>query len=165
MSSNTFSRRSILGAAVGGVAVLAAGFAIAHDGFGGGKGGHGGRMGGDPAARVERLAEKLNLTDDQKARVTEIFEARRAAREARLAEFGVTPGERPTREQRHAMRESVSGEERQATREAMLIELEDVLTPEQLEQFKAMRAERGGRHGQGGRGHHGGEGEGWRFPI
>jgi Spy/CpxP family protein refolding chaperone len=81
--------------------------------------------------RIEQLSNRLNLNDDQKAKVQQIFS--------------------DTREQLRALRQESEprmNEIRRQTDER----LQQVLTPEQWQQFQKMRSERERR---GGRGPHG----------
>lgn len=89
------------------------------------------------AARLQRLADELGLSDAQRAQVREIFDARREARQNLRAQ---SEGRR-----------GANREERQAIREAFRQQMQEVLTPEQAERFRALRearrAERGERRG------------------
>jgi Spy/CpxP family protein refolding chaperone len=86
-----------------------------------GRRGHGMRM-------MHRLAEELELDDQQKEQLRAAF---REAREARR-QSGVHPRDLP-REERRALREQ--------HREEMQSRIEAVLRPEQLERFRELRAE------------------------
>jgi Spy/CpxP family protein refolding chaperone len=131
------------------VAVLGVGFvaglivgrriATSPEFVGGGPGGGrppgpGGRGGGPPSPRrlVERLDRDLQLTDDQEARIQQIFETRRPALE---------------RTQRD-MRERMEQEQRELT-----AEIRGVLTPEQQPKFDTwLEEERARGRGRGRRG-------------
>jgi Spy/CpxP family protein refolding chaperone len=88
------------------------------------------RNDGPPRDRIERLAERLQLTADQKTRVQEIFA--------------------DTREQLRAVRRESEPKMNEIRRQADG-RLQTVLTPEQWEKFQGMRDEmrprRGGRGG------------------
>ena len=84
--------------------------------------------GGGPGNRLDNLAERLNLTADQKTRVQEIFSV--------------------TREQLRAVRQETEPRMAEIRRQADG-RLQTVLTPEQWQQFQKLRDERGGRRGRG----------------
>lgn len=79
--------------------------------------------------RFDNMAERLNLTADQKTKVQEIFS--------------------DTREQLRAVRQETEPRMQEIRRQADG-RLQTVLTPEQWQQFQKMRDERGGRRGRGG---------------
>ena len=85
--------------------------------------------GGGPGNRFDNLAERLNLTADQKTKVQEIFSY--------------------TREQLRAVRQETEPRMEEIRRQADG-RLQTVLTPEQWQQFQKLRDERG-RRGPGGR--------------
>ena len=85
---------------------------------------------GEPGNRIDQLAERLNLTADQKAKVQEIFS--------------------DTREQLRAVRQETEPKMADIRRQADG-RLQTVLTPEQWQQFQKLREERG-RRGPGGPG-------------
>ena len=85
--------------------------------------------GGGPGNRLDNLAERLNLTADQKTKVQEIFS--------------------DTREQLRAVRQETEPRMADIRRQADG-RLQTVLTPEQWQQFQKMRDERGRRGGRGG---------------
>ena len=88
------------------------------------------RGGGGPGNRFDNLAERLNLTADQKTKVQEIFS--------------------DTREQLRAVRQETEPRMAEIRRQADG-RLQTVLTPEQWQQFQKLRDERGGgRRGRGG---------------
>ena len=87
------------------------------------------RGGGGQGNRFDNLAERLNLTADQKTRVQEIFS--------------------DTREQLRAVRQETEPRMAEIRRQADG-RLQTVLTPEQWQQFQKLREERGGRRGRGG---------------
>jgi Spy/CpxP family protein refolding chaperone len=82
------------------------------------------RGGGGPGNRFDNLAERLNLTADQKTKVQEIFS--------------------DTREQLRAVRQETQPRMEEIRRQADG-RLQTVLTPEQWQQFQKLRDERGGR--------------------
>ena len=87
---------------------------------------------GGPRDRIEQLSERLNLTADQKTKVQQIF------------------GD--TREQLRALRQESEPRVTEIRRQADE-QLQQVLTPEQWQQFQTVRSEmrerRGGRGGPG----------------
>ena len=85
------------------------------------------RGGGGPGNRFDNLAERLNLTADQKTKVQEIFS--------------------DTREQLRAVRQETEPRMAEIRRQADG-RLQTVLTPEQWQQFQKLRDERG-RRGRG----------------
>lgn len=87
------------------------------------------RDGRGPGNRMDELAERLNLTPDQKARVQEIFN--------------------DTREQLRAVRRESEPKLDEIRRQADG-RLQTVLTPAQWEQFQKIKAERQRRGGRGG---------------
>ncbi len=84
--------------------------------------------GGGPGNRIDQLAERLNLTADQKTKVQEILS--------------------DTREQLRAVRQETEPRMAEIRRQADG-RLQTVLTPEQWQQFQKLRDERG-RRGRGG---------------
>ena len=84
--------------------------------------------GGGPGNRFDNLAERLNLTADQKTKVQEIFS--------------------DTREQLRAVRQETEPRMEEIRRQADG-RLQTVLTPEQWQQFQKLRDERGPRRGRG----------------
>ncbi|MEZ4459974.1 MAG: hypothetical protein R3E66_09630 [bacterium] len=126
-----FGKKIALALVVVGFGVGAAGVALAK---------------GNPEQRMERLAEKLELTAPQKAKIGEIFKARRAQAEKIKAD------------------DSLNGDQKKAKlrelRQAGKGEVAAVLTPAQKQKFQEMRAERKGRKGEKGHeGRHGKRGE------
>lgn len=88
--------------------------------------------GGGPRDRIEQLSERLNLNDDQKTKVQQIFS--------------------DTREQLGALRRESEPRMDEIRRQADE-RLQQVLTPEQWQQFQKIRSEgRGRRGGRGPRG-------------
>lgn len=86
--------------------------------------------GGGPGNRFDQMAERLNLTADQKTKVQEIFSY--------------------TREQLRAVRQETEPRMAEIRRQADG-RLQTVLTPEQWQQFQKMRDERERRGGGRGR--------------
>ena len=119
-----FGKKIALALVVVGFGVGAAGVALAK---------------GNPEQRMERLAEKLELTAPQKAKIGEIFKARRAQAEKIKAD------------------DSLNGDQKKAKlrelRQAGKGEVAAVLTPAQKQKFQEMRAERKARKGE--KGHEG----------
>jgi Spy/CpxP family protein refolding chaperone len=89
---------------------------------------------------IERLAQDLNLDDNQKAGVKRILDAQRAKREAARAQFRAS-GQRADRETMRAQMEQDEQELEQ--------QLSGVLTAEQLQKFKQRQAERRQRMREG----------------
>jgi Spy/CpxP family protein refolding chaperone len=87
------------------------------------------RDGGPPGNRFDALAERLNLTADQKTKVQEIFS--------------------DTREQLRAVRQETEPRMADIRRQADG-RLQTVLTPDQWQQFQKLRDERGRRGDRGG---------------
>ena len=87
------------------------------------------RDGRGPGNRMDELAERLNLTPDQKAKVQEIFS--------------------DTREQLRAVRRESEPKLEEIRRQADG-RLQTVLTPEQWQQFQKIKDERQRRGGRGG---------------
>ena len=102
----------------------------------GGRGGRGGMM--DPAQRIRPLVEALNLTDDQKTKITAIFKADQDQMQA------LRGGETPRDEVRAKM---------QDIQKSTHDQIRALLTEDQQQKFDAMPAGpgRGGRGGPGGR--------------
>ena len=91
--------------------------------------------------RMDRMGILLDLDDYQKTEVQRILqeqrESMRAAREAMR-----DSGERPSREERVA--------HRQQAREAVMTQMQSVLTPEQITKFEVLRDMNRGRGRRGG---------------
>ena len=91
--------------------------------------------------RMDRMGILLDLDDYQKTEVQRILqeqrESMRAAREAMR-----DSGERPSREERVARR--------QQAREAVMTQMQSVLTPEQITKFEVLRDMNRGRGRRGG---------------
>ena len=114
------------------------GVALAH------KGGKG------PEGAVERLTERLNLTEEQQVQMKEIFDQKILDRKNMM--------ESTTAEQRENLRENA----RDAMKAQTESQIKALLTPEQVALFDQMHAEkeaRGDREHKGKKGH--GEGKGW----
>lgn len=97
----------------------------------GGGGGGGGPGGG--GGMLDRLAEQLELTDDQRAHAQGVFEAMRGRMRAMFAEAQAGGGDRA------AMRERM-----QAMTQAALDDVATVLTPDQRARLAELRAEMAG---------------------
>ena len=89
---------------------------------------------GGPRDRIEQLSERLNLTTDQKTKVQQIFS--------------------DTREQLRALRQESEPRVTEIRRHADE-RMQQVLTPEQWQQFQTVRGEM--RERRGGRGRRGGD--------
>ena len=135
---------------------LALGASLAFAGPGEGKRGrHGKGMRGE--AGMARLAEELNLTDEQKAQLKEQRQNFRESNQARFETHRDTmrqyreakkAGDTARAEALKATLEVQKGELQQlrkAQHEAML----SILTPEQRTRLEALKAERQGRRGEG----------------
>jgi len=91
--------------------------------------------------RMDRMAILLDLNDYQKTEVQRILqEQRETARATREAMRD--SGERPSREERVA--------QRQQAREAVMTQMQSVLTPEQITKFEVLRDMNRGRGRRGG---------------
>lgn len=136
---------------------LALGTSLAFAGGGEGKRGmHRGKHGMHGEAGMARLAEKLNLTEAQKAQLKEQRANFRASNAARFETHKDTmrqyrearkAGDTARAEQLKATLEIQKGELQQlrkAQHDAML----SILTPEQRNQLEAMKAEHKGRRGE-----------------
>jgi protein CpxP len=98
---------------------------------------HGGEFGHharDPHKAAEFLSKKLNLTPDQTAKIEPILADRDQKVSALMADTQTAPQDR--REQFHAIQKDTEQQ------------LAGVLTPDQLQQMKAMHHGPHGRHGQ-----------------
>jgi Spy/CpxP family protein refolding chaperone len=145
------------------VAVLAAGTALAQQRMNGGE--RGGR-GFERGPRIERLAERLGLTDEQKTAIEALHEETRAknaalAKETRLLRHELEgellkdePSEKKVLELNAKLGDLNT--ERQATRLATRLAVRNQLTPEQRDKMLAM----GPHHGRGPRGEGPGGGSG-----
>jgi len=100
-----------------------------------------GRAGGPLGGRI---AQELNLTEDQKARLNTLFDQHREQMGALRQDTSLTQEQR-----REKMRE---------LRESMHTQMTGILTPEQQEKFRELRQQRGKRAGA--RGHGPGRGRG-----
>ena len=92
----------------------------------------------DPQRQAEFLSKKLNLSPDQTAKLAPIFADRDQKFQALMQDQSLTP------EQRH--------EQFRAIHQSTQQQLASVLTPDQLQQMKAMR------HNRRGNWHHGANG-------
>lgn len=97
------------------------------------------------AEHFDRMAVLLDLDEYQKAEVQRILDAQRDTARANR-EAMRDSGQRPSREERAAMREQM--------REATMTQLQAVLRPEQITKFEVLSdmARERGRRGRGGRG-------------
>jgi Spy/CpxP family protein refolding chaperone len=136
------------------VAVLALGATLAFAGLHDGKEGKGGSE-GHRGGFSEKYAQKLNLTDAQKAQIADLdknfretnkalFEASHQTREqfkaAKAAnDTAKLDALRPAMESQHAQLKQL--------RDAQDAKIKTILTPEQRAQFDTLKAEREARHG------------------
>jgi Spy/CpxP family protein refolding chaperone len=95
----------------------------------------------NPAARMDRLATLLDLTDAQKTQVAAVLEQEHTKAQA-AREQAQASGTRPTPEQMKATHEQMEQE--------TLAKLTPILSPTQLQKFQALMAERRGPGGPGG---------------
>lgn len=100
----------------------------------------------DPQKMLDRqmsvLKDQLKLTPDQESKVRTILEDSGKKTHALMEKYGrPEPGKGPSEEQRAAMR---------GAREETNTQLSQVLSADQLEQFKKFQAERGRRFRKGG---------------
>jgi periplasmic protein CpxP/Spy len=121
---------SVLFSAMLAASTLLAVQARAEDGAGGPPPAGEKQKGPRPGERLKQMAEKLDLSDEQVAKIKAIFEA-----EAQEIKALRKDGE-PTPEKREQMK---------AIREKIKAEIDAVLTPEQREKAEAMRA----KHAEG----------------
>lgn len=148
------------------VVMAAAGFAWAQpgEGDGSGRGGRGMRGNWNPEQRVERLIERLELSDEQATKVRAIHEkgqTERAAVRKDLARLrnqieGEMLKDQVNRQRVVELTKQVGDKRTQMAVMGVehMLEIRDVLTPEQREKFWAMRGQGGfGKGGmRGGRG-------------
>ncbi|HWH70190.1 MAG TPA: hypothetical protein VNT26_12450 [Candidatus Sulfotelmatobacter sp.] len=85
------------------------------------------RRGFSPQQRVERMTQDLKLTDDQKTKVTALFEADAKKRQDIMADTSLS------REQRREKMQPIMEEENK--------KLKTILTPEQYDKWQKMREE------------------------
>ena len=95
--------------------------------FGAGAGAH---VRGHGNGSLEKLAEKLNLTDAQKGQIKTIFQTERPKIKAIRENTTLTPEDKK--------------EQLKAERKDMMSQVKAILTPDQLAQLKAMRREHKG---------------------
>ena len=96
-------------------------------------------------ARVDFLSGKLDLSEEQTAKLTELFESQKAEKQKAVGEYRAQM-EKMRDEHRDAMKKMV-----QEHRD----EMEKILTPEQIAAFKALQAARQERRMAAGYQHHG----------
>ncbi len=87
-------------------------------------------------ARFDEMAERLELTDEQRAQVEPIIRESIEKSQAVMAEAGIVPGEKATRGQLLSIRGEMS-----AIRKSTTQQLAEILTDEQMEEFKVIREE------------------------
>lgn len=137
-------------------AVLALGASLAFAGPGEGrKGKHG--MHGKGGAHLERMAEKLNLSEGQKLQMSEMRKAFRAQSEPSWNSMKQTKSDMKAAKEAgdtarvEALRATMKTQKDQmkAQRQAQHQQMLNILTPEQRTQLEAMKNERGHRRGAG----------------
>jgi Spy/CpxP family protein refolding chaperone len=148
--------------------ILVAGTAMAMGGHGGPGGGHGGKGECAEGDKLERMSQKLNLTDEQRTQISTIMEqyktdfdpeAHKAEREAhRAAMQSMMQSEDFDEQSAREFMQSMQAQrvDKQVERMKMQHEILAVLTPEQQAQLEQMR----GRGMRGERGEHGYRGHG-----
>lgn len=102
--------------------------------------------GGEQAKeQFHEVAERLALTDEQIEKVEPVLRESAKKRDAILADYGMDPdnrdrsAEKPKMRQMRAMRKEMSAVNKKTMRE-----LEEILSDEQLEEFKRIQEERRG---------------------
>ena len=94
-------------------------------------------------SQMQETLQRLELTDEQMAAVKPVLESSAAAREEIMANYGMdaesreTSGERPGRRQLRAMKKELD-----AVQDKTMQDLEQILTDEQLAEFKLIQQER-----------------------
>ena len=140
-------------------AVLALGASLAFAGPGGGKM-HGGKHGRGGEAHMERMAEKLNLSEGQKIQMSELRKTFQTENEPLWTAMKQTKTELKAAQEAgdtarvEALRATMKTQKDQmkVVRQAQHEKMMTILTPDQRAQLEAMRAERGhGRHKGGSR--------------
>ncbi|MEM8642198.1 MAG: Spy/CpxP family protein refolding chaperone [Cyanobacteria bacterium P01_G01_bin.54] len=108
--------------------------------------------GGD---RLERLAEELGLTDDQRAQMQAMREETRELIQGVLTpeqraevEAAVAGGENPRRAMRNLELSEAQRAQMQDIKASRRAQIENILTPEQLAQLEEMRESRQGERGE-----------------
>ena len=142
--------------AIAAIAVMTLSATLAVAGPGGGKGGHHGKRGGEFA---ERFAEKLNLTEAQKAQAKQLHEQFRTQNEPLFNAFKQTKDDlRAARQANDTARVDAleaalktQKDQLKAARKAQHERFLSILTADQKAQLEAMKAERGNRKGRGNR--------------
>ncbi|MGD9263540.1 MAG: hypothetical protein PVG88_04300 [Methyloceanibacter sp.] len=93
--------------------------------------------------RMEEVRERLNLSDEQIDQMTPVLEESMEKRQAVLSSYGIDPENRANAKGKLGLRKALAmKKELNAIRTDTLRALNDVLTDEQLEEFKLMQAER-----------------------
>jgi Spy/CpxP family protein refolding chaperone len=105
---------------------------------------------GDPAAHIDQLIDELDLSADQTSQVRPILEESMNQRRALFEGAGTGQG-RPDRSQMQALRP-----EMEALREQTDAQLAEVLTADQMAQFREIRASRQAEHRAHRKSHRGG---------
>lgn len=89
--------------------------------------------------RADRMAKDLDLNEDQKAKVAELFEKQDSLRAKRRAEFKRNQQERQKAAQAKREKNRLKAEKERIARDA---ELESIIGKEKMEQYKKIREER-----------------------
>jgi protein CpxP len=127
------TKLSLIAALALGTLLAGANLASAQDAKGTNAPANGKKRGGTPAERVDRMATELNLTADQKTKVTAQFEEDGKKMRELRADTSV-----PREQQREKMR---------AIRDASDKKLKTILTPDQWDKLQKQREAMGGRGG------------------
>ena len=93
--------------------------------------------------RMQQTIERLELTDEQIEQATPVFEKAAAARQAILSNYGIDPESNPGSSEKPGLREMrAMRKEMNDLRNETVSELEQILSDEQLEEFKRIQQER-----------------------
>ena len=93
--------------------------------------------------RMEEVRERLNLSDEQIDQMTPVLEESMEKRQAVLSSYGIDPENSANAKGKLGLRKALAmKKELNAIRTDTLRALDNVLTDEQLEEFKLMQAER-----------------------
>jgi uncharacterized protein (DUF1778 family) len=93
--------------------------------------------------RMEEARERLNLSNEQMDQMMPVLEESMEKRRAILSNYGIDPENRANAKGELGLRKALAmKKELNAIRTDTLRALDDVLTDEQLEEFKLMQAER-----------------------
>lgn len=93
--------------------------------------------------QIQQTIERLELTDAQIGQVEPVLEASAAARQEILSRYGMNPASRQGTAGKPGLREMrAMRKDMHALRKDTMGELEQILSDEQLEEFKSIQAER-----------------------